>query len=81
MAERKSALRSVVPHNNTCSEKIFSRSSYFPPLVEGGHGDEFPVTYRGNRLRKGRKEDPHLYCFSKHQKAVRKFTLRHGKTY
>ena len=79
MAERKSALRSVVPHLNTCSEKIFSKSVYMPPLVVGGHGTEYPVTYRGSRLRNLRKQDPHLYCFSNHQKAVKKFTLLYGK--
>ena len=80
MAERKSALRSVVPHKNTYSEKIFSKTLYFPPLVVGGHGEEFPITYRRNRLRsqQGRQE-PHLYCFNKHHKAVRKFTLKYGK--
>jgi len=81
MAERKSALRSVVPHKDTYSEKIFSKSLYFPPLVVGGHGTEFPITYRRNRLRsqQGRQE-PHLYCFNKQHKAVRAYTLKYGLT-
>ena len=79
MAERKSALRSVVPHSNTCSEKVFSKSIYYPPLVVGGHGEEYPVTYRGNRLRNLRKQDPHILCFNRQQKAVKRFTLQYGK--
>ena len=77
MAERKSALRSVQP-TNTQGVKIANKSSYFPPIYEGGHGDEFPVTFRSHRYRKVGKEDPHNYCFNKYQKAVRKYTLEHG---
>ena len=79
LAERKSALRSVAPHSNTYSEKIISQSEYFPNLYKGGHGDEFPVTHRRNRLRNGSRQDPHLYCFTRQHMAVRKFTLKHGK--
>ena len=39
---------------------------------------EFPVTFRSHRYRKKGKEDPHLYCFNKYQKAVRRYTLEHG---
>ena len=80
LAERKSALRSVLPHSNTYSEKIISQSVYFPNLYKGGHGDEFPVSHRRNRLRNGSRQDPHLYCFNRQHTAVRKFTLKHGKT-
>lgn len=78
LAERKSALRSVAPHSNTYSEKIISQSEYFPNLYKGGHGDEFPVSHRRNRLRNGSRQDPHLYCFNRQHTAVRKFTLKHG---
>lgn len=80
MAERKSALRSMMPSNSSVISITSSQSNYMPPLYEGGHGDEFPVTFRSHRYRKKGKEDPHLYCFNKYQKAVRRYTLEHGMT-
>jgi len=77
-AERKSALRSGIPSNKS-DEIISSRSVFFPHLYKGGHGKEFPVTFKSPKPRKG-KEDTHTYCFNHHQTAVRQFTLRHGLT-
>lgn len=79
-AERKSALRSLMPQNSSDDGLIISTSDYLPDIFESGHGEEFPVTYKGNRLRKAKKEDPHLYCFTRQQKAVRMYTLQHGNT-
>ena len=77
IAERKSALRSVIPSNKS-DEIISTRSVYFPHLFEGGHGKEFPVTFKSPKPREG-KEDSHMYCFNHHQAAVRQFCLDHGK--
>ena len=35
MAERKSALRSVIPQNTMGNGKVASQSNYMPPLFEG----------------------------------------------
>ena len=78
MAERKSALRSMMPSNSSVISITSSQSNYMPPIYEGGHGDEFPVTFRSHRYRKKDREDPHLYCFNKYQKAVRRYTIEHG---
>ena len=77
IAERKSALRSVIPSNKS-DEIIRTRSVFFPHLFEGGHGKEFPVTFKSPKPREG-KEDSHIYCFNHHQAAVRQFCLDHGK--
>lgn len=78
IAERKSALRSVIPSNKS-DEIISTRSVFFPHLFEGGHGKEFPVTFKSPKPREG-KEDSHIYCFNHHQAAVRQFCLDHGLT-
>jgi hypothetical protein len=77
MAERKTALRSVIPQSPDA--EILSASQYLPAILKGGHGEEYPVSYRGHRLRNARKQDSHVYCFNRRQKAVRRFTLDKGK--
>lgn len=76
-AERKTVLRSVTPQNGDEGRMEINGTT----IVHGGHGEEFPVTYR--RLQKGRnsvahRQDPHVYCFTTLQKAVRMQTLVTG---
>ena len=79
VAERKAALRSVAVPNQIVRQRV-SADGLAPLIVEGGHGDEFPVSYRGQRTsRHSKKQDPHKYCFTSREKAVRLFALENGK--
>ncbi len=79
VAERKAALRSIAGAQQVVTHRS-STDGLAPLIVEGGHGEEYPISYRGQRSRHSKKQDSHMYCFTRHQKAVRTFTLEHGES-